>query len=96
MAALALTNAAIPASAAPVTTVNSFTHAQDTRARKAIIEAGYQPDVPEFAQAGNLFYTATKIGDTYEVTVVPSGQVYASTGLPERRAISRCNSTSRR
>ena len=51
---------------------------------KAIIEAGYKPDVLEFAQDGNLFYTATKAGDTYEVTVVPSGQVYASTGLPEQ------------
>jgi len=82
--AVALMAAAIPAFAVPGTTVNSFTHAQDTRARKAIIEAGYKPVVLEFAQADNLFYTATKNGDSYEVTVVPSGQVYASTGLPEK------------
>jgi len=84
MTALMMTAVANTALAASGTTVNSFAHAQDARDRKAIIEAGYKPDVLEFAQDGNLFYTATKAGDTYEVTVVPSGQVYASTGLPEQ------------
>lgn len=82
--ALMITAAASAALAVSETTVNSFTHAQDAKARKAIIEAGYKPNVLEFAQAGNLFYTATKKGDTYEVTVVPSGHAYVSTGLPEK------------
>ena len=56
--------AAIPAFAAPGPTVNSFTHAQDIRDRKAIVEAGYKPVVLEFAQDDNLFYTATKNGET--------------------------------
>ena len=78
MTALMMTAVANAALAASATTVNSFTHAQDTRDRKAIVEAGYKPVVLEFAQDDNLFYTATKNGDSYEVTVVPSGQVYPS------------------
>lgn len=83
MTAFIMTTTMVPALAAG-TTVNSFSPAQDARDRKAIVEAGYKPTVLEFAQDGNLFYTATKGGDMYGVTVVPSGQVYASNGLPEK------------
>jgi hypothetical protein len=78
--ALILASAA-PALAAEPATVNSFTQGQDASARAAINQAGYHPTVLEFAQAGNLFYTATKDGDFYEVTVTPSDHVFASTGL---------------
>lgn len=84
MTAFIMTTMVVPALAASETTVNFFSSAQDARDRKAIVEAGYKPTVLEFAQDGNLFYTATKGGDMYGVTVVPSGQVYASNGLPEK------------
>jgi hypothetical protein len=86
MTAFIMTTTLVPALAASGTTVNSFSPAQDARDRKAIVEAGYKPAVLEFAQDGNLFYTATKGGDMYGVTVVPSGHVYASTGLPEKNS----------
>jgi hypothetical protein len=79
-----------PALAAPMGTVNSFTHAEDARARAAIIAAGYHPEVLTMAQADNLFYTATKNGEDYQITVTPSDKVFASTGLPEQAG----NSTS--
>lgn len=63
-------------------TVNAVSQSEIARARTAISRAGYQPTVLEFAQAGNLFFTATRNANTYEITVTPSDQVYPSIGLP--------------
>jgi hypothetical protein len=63
-------------------TVNSVSENEIARARAAISRAGYKPTVLEFAQAGNLFFTATKDGSTYSITVTPSDQIFVSTGLP--------------
>jgi hypothetical protein len=62
-------------------TVNYFTAAQKTRAFEAATKAGYTPTRIEAFQDGNFFLTASKGGQTYEVTIVPSGQVYASTPI---------------
>ena len=64
-------------------TVNEVTQAQLAHGRAAVTEAGYQPVVLQFGQDGNLFFTATRNGMSYGVTVTRSGQVFASTGLPE-------------
>lgn len=63
-------------------TVNEVNPAQAARDKAAIVQAGYQPTVLQFAQAGNLFFTATKGGDIYGATVTPQGTVYVSNGLP--------------
>ena len=70
-------------------TVNSFTPAEEAHARSAVTEAGYKPSILEFAQAGNLFFTATRDDNIYEVTVTPSGKTFASTGLPVTNATNR-------
>jgi hypothetical protein len=67
-------------------TVNDVSEAEIARARAAIARAGYTPTVLQFAQAGNLFFTATKDGAAYEVTVTPSGETYFSNGLPSPRS----------
>ena len=67
-------------------TVNEVTPAQEERARAAVTHAGYQPTALESAQDGNLFYTATRQGDIYTVTVTRSGQVFASTPLKAQPA----------
>ncbi len=59
-------------------TVNYFTAPQKARAFKAAADAGYNPTVVEAFQDGNFFLTATKGGQNYEVTVLPTGKVYAS------------------
>jgi hypothetical protein len=63
-------------------TVNDVSEAEIARARAAITRAGYTPTVLQFAQAGNLFFTAKKEGLTYGVTVTPSGETYFSNGSP--------------
>ena len=72
-------------------TVNEVTPAQLERGRAAVTKAGYQPVVLQFAQDGNLFFTATKNGMNYTLTVTPPGQVYASSGLPENPPASATN-----
>jgi hypothetical protein len=67
-------------------TVNDVSEAEINRARAAIVRAGYTPTVLQFAQAGNLFFTATKDGAVSEVTVTPSGETYFSNGLPPPRS----------
>ena len=91
---LALTAAAAPAMAAPAAgpqgavaagggdTVNSYTPAQERRARAAAQRAGYRPGQVVMAQAGVLFMTATRGAQTVQLTVTPEGQVYASTSNP--------------
>jgi hypothetical protein len=59
-------------------TVNYFTAGQEARAFAASDHAGYTPTIVETFQDGNFFLTASKGGQSYEVTVVPSGQVYPS------------------
>lgn len=63
-------------------TVNSYTQAEESRAKAAITKAGYQPDALAAAQDGNLFFTATKGGEIYQATVTASGKLFVSTGLP--------------
>jgi len=65
-------------------TVNDVSQAQIARAQAAITRAGYRPTVLQFAQDGNLFFTATKGDHSYGITVTPSDQVYVSVGLPLR------------
>jgi hypothetical protein len=67
-------------------TVNDVSETEINRARAAIVRAGYTPTVLQFAQAGNLFFTATKDGAVYGVTVTPSGETYFSNGLPAPRS----------
>lgn len=62
-------------------TVNYFTPMQKARAFTAATRAGYAPTIVEAFQDGNFFLTASKGGQRYEVTVVPSGQVYASSSI---------------
>jgi hypothetical protein len=62
-------------------TVEYFTSAQKTRAFGAATQAGYAPTVVEAFQDGNFFLTASKSGKSYELTIVPSGQVYVSTSI---------------
>jgi len=67
-------------------TVNAVSDSEITRAKAAISHAGYQPGALEMAQDHNLFFTATKGGDTYEITVTPDRKIYVSTGTPSRGA----------
>ena len=60
-------------------TVNYFTAAQKARAFDAAARAGYKPTIVEAFQDGNFFLTAVKGGQSLEVTVLPTGQVYAGT-----------------
>jgi hypothetical protein len=62
-------------------TVNAVSENEIARAKGAISHAGYQPVVLEMAQDHNLFFTATKGGETYEVTVTPGARLYVSTGI---------------
>ena len=70
--------AASPHSGGPISTVNTYTAAQEAEARKAATRAGFTPGPVLFAQAGNFFFNASKDGQSYGVTVTPGGQVYAS------------------
>ena len=72
-------------------TVNEVTPAQLEHGRAAVTKAGYQPVVLESAQDGNLFFTATRNGMDYTLTVTRSGQVFASSGLPEKSAAGATN-----
>ena len=67
-------------------TVNAYTAEELSRAREAARQADYRPDALAFAQDGNIFLTATRNQELYEVTVTPSEKVYASTGLPRKPA----------
>lgn len=62
-----------------LSTVNSYTPAQEAAARLAATRAGYSPGPVLFAQAGNFFFNSTKAGHAYTLTVTPDGKVYAST-----------------
>jgi len=62
-----------------VSTVNSYTPAQEAFARQAATQAGFTAGPVLFAQDGNFFFNASKDGRSYALTVTPNGQVYAST-----------------
>ena len=72
-------------------TVNDVSPAQLERGRAAVTQAGYQPGALQFGQDGNLFFTATRNGMDYTLTVTPKGQVYASNGLPEKSTANASN-----
>ncbi len=59
-------------------TGNYFTPAQRARAFAAATQAGYTPNRVDAFQDGNFFLGASRAGQNYQVTVVPSGQVYPS------------------
>lgn len=67
-------------------TVNSYTTAQEDRAKAKVVNAGYRPDKLAMVQDGNFFFTATKNGEQYQVTVTSSGKVYAGAGMPSENA----------
>jgi ABC-type sugar transport system substrate-binding protein len=73
----ALAAPGIAAAQAPAT-VNSYTQAEEAKAREAARAAGYQPGVLTMAQGGNLFFNAMREGRKYALTVTPDGKVYAS------------------
>ena len=81
LAAMMVVAGATPSFAAQ-TTVNSYTKAQEDKARSEVVQAGYTPEALEASQDGNFFFTADKGNDFYSVTVTRDGKVYASTGLP--------------
>lgn len=66
-----------PKPAPAIHTVNSYTPAEEARARKAATDAGYLSPVITSAQAGNFFMNASKDGKSYQLTVTPDGKVYA-------------------
>ena len=68
---------AISLSAGGVSTVNSYTPAQEANARQAAMHEGFEPGPVLFAQAGNFFFNGTKNGHSYPLTVTPQGRVYA-------------------
>lgn len=82
---LVIMTLSLPVAAAPsppggsISTVNTYTPAQEGEARKAATQAGFTPGPVLFAQAGNFFFNASKGGQSYSLTVTPDGQVYAST-----------------
>lgn len=63
-------------------TVNYFTPSQKALAFRAARAAGFNPAAVAAFQDGNFFIKAEKAGEHYQLTVVPSGKVYAS--APER------------
>jgi len=63
-------------------TVDEVTPAMKSRDEAAVTRAGYHPTTLQFGQDGNLFFTATKGGETYDATVTRAGKVYVSNGLP--------------
>ena len=72
--------AAMPSHSTPqVSTVNSYTPAQEADARHAATQAGFIPGPVLVAQAGNFFFNADKDGRSYSLTVTPDGHVYTST-----------------
>ncbi len=88
MSALMAISSGMIATAAPISgqtgvpgTVNAVSDSEIARATAAILHAGYQPAVLAMAQDHNLFFTAAKGGETYEITVTPDRKLYVSTGL---------------
>jgi MoaA/NifB/PqqE/SkfB family radical SAM enzyme len=73
--------AAHPALAQQADTVNSYTPAQEQKARSAARAAGYQPAIITMVQAGNFFMDATRGGHRYQLTITPDGKVYPSNPL---------------
>jgi len=67
-------------------TVNAVSENEIVRAKEAISHAGYQPGALEMAQDHNLFFTATKAGETYGITVTPGEKLYVSTGISTRQS----------
>ena len=63
-------------------TVNAVSQSEIVTAKAAISHAGYQPGVLAMAQDHNLFFTASKGAETYEITVTPDKKVYVGTAVP--------------
>ena len=67
--------------AAPKTSVNALNTAtpdEANRALKAVTDAGYTAPVISDVQAGNFAIMAMKDGRLLQLTVTPSGKVYAN------------------
>jgi hypothetical protein len=88
LAALVAAPAAGNGQAGVDNTVNAVSQTEMARAKAAIQHAGYQPEMLAMAQDHNLFFNATKGGETYEITVTRDGKLYVSTPVPagERRS----------
>ena len=82
LAGMMLTTTANSAETGMPSTVNAVSESEIAGAKAAISHAGYQPGALEMAQDHNLFFTATKGGETYEITVTPGKKLYVSTGVP--------------
>jgi hypothetical protein len=66
------------ATAQQAATVNSYTPAEEQRARGLARSAGYQPGIITMVQAGNFFMNATRAGHRYQITVTADGKLFAS------------------
>ena len=64
-------------------TVDAWTPAMIARARYSAENAGYRPTAVEFVQDKNVFLTATRANQIYEITLTRSGKLFVSTGTPE-------------
>lgn len=81
LAGMMVATAASSAETGTPGTVNAVSEGEIARAKAAISHAGYQTGVLETAQDHNLFFTATKGGQMYEITVTPDKRLFVSTGL---------------
>ena len=59
---------------------NTYTSADEAKAKAAVTALGFTPGAVATAQAGNLFIRAMKDGQPYMVTVTPDGHAYP--GVP--------------
>lgn len=80
-------NGVEPSGAADQQTVNYYSPEWASEARHDVVEAGYVPVNIQSAQAGNIFFTATRNGQVFTVVVTPDEKVYASTPLPENATL---------
>lgn len=62
--------------------VNSFSAADEQRARAAAQREGFTPIGALWAQAGTIFMYATKGSDRHQLTVTPQGNVHATGPVP--------------
>jgi hypothetical protein len=70
------------AQSSPPGTVNSYSAAEEQRARAAAQREGFTPIGRVWAQAGTFFLYATKDGNRHQLTVTPQGVVHATGPVP--------------
>ena len=67
-------------------TVDAWTPAMLEKARHAATKAGYRPVAVQFVQDGNVFLTADRGDQVYDLVLTRAGKLYASSGTPEQAA----------